>query len=286
MKSIIPIFILFAFNAEASDSFINTHQHLIFNHIQETEDPNWVNAGILVNNRVPGHSTQYIIVETKPKVYERIPLAQHEFEKNIALSVFEATTGTGTSRGTAFLVGQDLVLTNMHILANKTKCLKFSIDLNHRSETVACKQVEYCDPVEDFCLVRMNSLASGKSIGEEVNPLTFTTETPIPEAIAFVIGNAYGVGIQSASHSGTKTHRSTIAHCVRVFSGNSGSPVIGESGNVLGIHHARGFMNGLECPKDRKMGLAVTSSKILKAIKDAKPEVYKELGFYRSSHTF
>ena len=84
-----------------------------------------------------------------------IDLEDFEDEQKLAASVFEATTGSGTDVGTAFLVGQNLVMTNRHVMSIKPgskqhPCGKFSIKLNHKEERVACERVRFCSNKYDY----------------------------------------------------------------------------------------------------------------------------------------
>jgi hypothetical protein len=89
-----------------------------------------------------------------------IDLEDFEEQQALAASVFEATSGNGANVGTAFLVGQDLVLTNRHVMgirpdARSFLCGKFSIKLNHKEERVMCEKVRFCSRKYDYCVVEM-----------------------------------------------------------------------------------------------------------------------------------
>lgn len=245
----------------------NTHQHLVYQFIRNTLDPEWLEAGIVANNRVPGHSASYFEFDVVPQIYERVSVRQHELELKLSKSVFVATTGTGTAQGTAFLIAKDLVLTNKHVLASSSECGKFSIQLNHRNESITCQKVLYCDPKEDFCIIQMNSLQDGRLLGEEVEPLVLSRKIPTKNSMTMILGNAMGLGMQAASYQGAKIDGNYLLHCNRALSGNSGSPIFDDQGEVLGIHFGRSGMEPDFCPSDRNVGLAVKSDKILKTLK-------------------
>jgi S1-C subfamily serine protease len=268
VKKIIGL--LFAITATSAwaQNFVNSHQHQLFELAEVKEEATLVYSRI--NNKVPGHSANYIIIEAqgKPNLSFTIPTTQYEFEKQVAQSVFVATTGTGTSQGTAFLVGQDLVLTNKHVLANETECRKFAVALNHKKETVSCKKVLHCSKTHDFCLIQMNAMTNAKLLGEEIQPLNFTRAIPKNKDMTFIIGNAYGMGIQAASYKGVVDLKADWGHFNRAFSGNSGSPLVNEFGEVLGIHYGRIGLSSANYggPDDRMIGTAVKTSTILKEI--------------------
>ena len=268
MKKIFGLLLILTTSNVLAQNFINSHQHQLFELAEVKGEETLVYSRI--NNKVPGHSTNYIQIEPhgKPRLSFTIPTAQYEFEKQLANSVFIATTGTGTSQGTAFLVGQDQVLTNKHVLASENECRKFAVALNHKKETVTCKKVLHCSKTHDFCLIQMNPMKNEKLLGEEVQVLTFTRAIPKSKDMTIIIGNAYGMGIQAASYKGVVNLKADWGHFNRAFSGNSGSPLVNEFGEVLGIHYGRIGLSPADYggPDDRMIGSAVKSATILKEI--------------------
>lgn len=262
-------FATFSMAAVAQD-FKNSHQHLVFEYAEPRADGKSINVHSRINNQVPGHSENFITREPfgKPTLNFDIPAAQFYKERESAKSVFVATTGTGTSRGTAFLVGKNLVLTNKHVLANDKECRKFGIDLNHVQEFVACKEVLHCSPVHDFCLIKLDSMKNGKEVGEEVKPLKFSSERPTKETNSMVIGNALGMGIHAATYKGIQDLGKDWGHFNRAFSGNSGSPLLNERGEILGIHYGRSSIDASYYggPSGRGTGLAVKTETMLSEI--------------------
>lgn len=263
---------LAAFSTTAfSQDFVNSHQHLLFEHATPKPAEKKVNVKTRINNQVPGHSSNFIQLEPygTPSLSFDVPEKQFQKEKEWANSVFVATTGTGTAQGTAFLVGQNLVLTNKHVLANDKECRKFGIDLNHVKEFVPCKEVLHCSKTHDFCLIKLDHMKNGKEVGEEVKPLVLSDKAPKRTDMSVVIGNAQGMGMHAASYQGIIDMQADWGHFNRAFSGNSGSPLLNTNGEVLGIHYARGGDAGaVGGPKDRMIGFAVKTSTMLKEIKN------------------
>ena len=277
MRILTILLVLSSFTQAFAQDLINSHQHMVFEHAKAKPDTKMVTVHSRINNQVPGHSSSYIQIEAygTPKLSFDIPEKQFELEKKISQSVFVATTGTGTYKGTAFLIGKNLVLTNKHVLASDKDCRKFGVNLNHVQEFVACKEVLYCSPKSDFCLVKLDSMKNGKEIGEEVAPLHFATVKPKSTDFSLIVGNAQGVGIQSASYQGIRDLGVDWGHFNRAFSGNSGSPLLNAKGEILGIHYGRGGAAGsVGGPNDRMIGMAVKSSTILSEIEGI---LYKEL---------
>jgi S1-C subfamily serine protease len=269
VKFFTVLVILFSFSSAFAQGLVNAHQHQVFEYATSNKEKKTVIVHSRINNQVPGHSSNYIQLEPygKPTLSFEIPEAQFALEKKVSNSVFVATTGTGTSQGTAFLIGQNLVLTNKHVLANDKECRKFGIDLNHVKEFVPCKEVLHCSKTHDFCLIKLDKMNNGKEVGEEVKPLEFATAKPKKTDFTLIVGNAQGLGIQAATYQGVSEQGANWGHFNRAFSGNSGSPLLNAKGEVLGIHFGRGgAAESYGGPSDRLLGLAVKSTTMLSEI--------------------
>lgn len=171
-----------------------------------------------------------------------IDLEDFEDEQTLAVSVFEATTGSGTDVGTAFLVGQHLVLTNRHVMSIKPDskdlpCGKFSIKLNHKDERVYCERVRFCSKKYDYCAVEMKSMANGAELGTEIKPLRLAKNVKANKDIRLLhIGNAAGLGIQASSGKGVVIQDGEFFHYAPTLGGSSGAPIFNEKGAVIGIN--------------------------------------------------
>ena len=63
--------------------------------------------------------------------------------------------------GTAFHIGNNLVLTNVHVLShsfdNLTECGRFELKEAASQTTYTCKKVHFCSKEHDICLIEMNT---------------------------------------------------------------------------------------------------------------------------------
>lgn len=208
-----------------------------------------------------------------------------EEEQKLGQSVFEATTGAGTNVGTAFLVGNNIVLTNRHVLDLKAKakswdCGKFSIKLNHKEEIVSCKRVRFCSRRFDYCVVEMNKMVNELSIGTEVRPLRLTQKVKNDHDMRLLhIGNAAGLGIQASSGTGLKIEQGEFYHYAPTLGGSSGAPIFNDRMEVIGInwgHTGGNYIN------EGAFNRGVLARTIFNELKMAQPKTLKEIKSFRS----
>lgn len=214
-----------------------------------------------------------------------IDLEDFEEEQELAVSVFEATTGSGTNVGTAFLVGQNIVLTNRHVMsidskARRWSCGKFSIKLNHKDETVKCRKVRFCSRRFDYCVVEMEKMTNGKDISDEVKPLRLTRRIKSDKDINLLhIGNAAGMGIQASSGKGVKLQQGEFYHYAPTLGGSSGAPIFNDRGYVIGINWAHTGGNYID---DASFNRGVLVGTIFDEMMVQSPHTLKSIRSFRS----
>ncbi len=203
-----------------------------------------------------------------------------EKEQELGQSIFEATTGNGLNVGTAFLVGNDLVLTNRHVMSvsvgmKKWECGKFTIKLNHKEEKVECAKIRFCSSRFDYCVVEMKKMANTFSIGSEVKPLRLTQRVKSHQDVPLLhIGNAGGLGIQASRGRGIKINGGEFYHFAPTLGGSSGAPIFDEKFAVLGLNWGQTGNDSLESTFNRGVliktifeELSITHTRTLKEIK-------------------
>ncbi len=169
-------------------------------------------------------------------------------------SEFSRDEEKASRRGTAFSIGNNLVITNLHVLdpsfENTTACDDFEIK-DHRGNKFSCKEVHFCSVYQDVCLIEMKSKTKTKrdcffcsgtkyqiSIADGAS-LKLSSKLPDDEKrndfIATAIGNSAGFGIHYSQGKGLKLINNQLRFYAPITSGNSGGPLLNEIGQVIGI---------------------------------------------------
>lgn len=217
--------------------------------------------------------------------HSEIDLDDFEDEQELGLSVYEATTGSGTNVGTAFLVGKNIVLTNRHVIAVKPEskvwpCGKFSIKLNHKEERVQCEKVRFCSKKYDYCVVEMKPMLNGEPLSSEMKALRLIKNIkPNKDLRLLHIGNAAGLGIQASIGRGVTIHDGEFYHYVPTLGGSSGAPIFNDRGYVIGINWGHTGGNYID---DASFNRGVLSETIFTEIKAVRPDLIKEIKSFRS----
>jgi S1-C subfamily serine protease len=191
-------------------------------------------------------------VLTREKYQQYLNSANAVFE--MIPSQFGTNEEKMSRRGTAFSIGNNLLLTNLHVLdpnfQNTTECDDFEIK-NYEGEKFECKKVHYCDVEQDVCLIEMKNKTKTKRDclfcrgikydASLANGPSLKLSSVLPEMIAWdntittAIGNSAGLGIHYSQGRGLFLRAGQLRFYAPITTGNSGGPLLNESGKVIGI---------------------------------------------------
>ncbi len=186
-----------------------------------------------------------------------IPQETYEAFKRLAEPVLEMIpdqrqkTEGKDRRGSAFSIGNNLVITNHHVLdesfKNTTFCNDFQLK-DYKGRTFDCKKIHYCNSKHDFCLIEMKPIIKiertcftcrGTKMnisleGELKLKNNFSTLTP-DEEVTTAIGNSAGLGIHLSQGQGLLLTKEWTYFYAPTTKGNSGGPLLNSEGEVIGV---------------------------------------------------
>ena len=167
---------------------------------------------------------------------ESIPLSQDVVERATAATVNVETTGCGRRyEGSGFAVGENLVMTNAHVVAGAD-----TVIVKRPDETVLDAVVLAFDPNRDLALLEVGGLGQ--------RPLELASIEPGADAIT--VGYPGGQDTPRVAparvedrrtalgrdiYGAERTERQVLFLSARLQQGDSGSPVIDGNGRVVGL---------------------------------------------------
>jgi S1-C subfamily serine protease len=168
----------------------------------------------------------------------------------------------GIVDGSGFIVSQNLVATNAHVVAGISRPYVQDSTGTHAAKTV------WFDPNLDFAILRVNNLTGGS--------LKLASTAAIPGQAAAVLGYPGGGPFSANPAAVIDTIRATGRNIygegltvrqvyelkASVVPGNSGGPVVAKDGSVIGVVFA-------ESTTYSEVGYALTSPKLISAVNQA-----------------
>jgi S1-C subfamily serine protease len=168
----------------------------------------------------------------------------------------------GIVDGSGFIVSQNLVATNAHVVAGISRPYVQDSTGTHAAKTV------WFDPNLDFAILRVNNLTGGS--------LNLASTAAIPGQAAAVLGYPGGGPFSANPAAVIDTIRATGRNIygegltvrqvyelkASVVPGNSGGPVVAKDGSVIGVVFA-------ESTTYSEVGYALTSPKLISAVNQA-----------------
>ncbi len=226
----------------------------------------------------------------------RLILSEESFQafKDTASAVVEMIPDKNSNdegryrRGTAFSIGENLVLTNNHVLDesfhNTSHCADFEIQTADR-EKFDCKKVHYCSPAHDICLIEMETKIKTKrdcffcrgtkyEVSLALGPALKLNAKyhPDPEIqdreVLTAIGNSAGYGIHLSQGRGVRLISNRVYFYAPITNGNSGGALLDKDNLVIGVVRAQSI-NLIDTDPNKAFNVATPVSLVVELIRKA-----------------
>jgi Trypsin-like peptidase domain len=150
---------------------------------------------------------------------------------------------------TGFMVADNLLLTNEHCVNTQEICattkILFGLSINQfgiarPKEQARCTTIEKMSFPLDYALLRLDG-----SPGQRWGKLEFADRAPLPGDKIFIVQHPAGEAKQISDLDcrvdgvavNGRAQNSDLSHSCDTLGGSSGSPVLNEGGEVVGLHH-------------------------------------------------
>jgi V8-like Glu-specific endopeptidase len=217
----------------------------------------------------------------------------YTLEVLLELSRAVARIRSAVALGTGFLIAEDLLMTNNHVICDREaarQCIyefNYQLDRTGKAVPVQCARalgdgLFWTSPIApynatadelDYTVVQLAEVPTG------ISPLTLQPAAPKPDSRLTIIQHPAGdyKKISLQNNFVEYVDEYIVQYTTSTEPGSSGSPVLSDEFNVVAIHHAGG---NLPEPATRRRYLrneGVRMSAILNDLRRAAPEIYGRL---------
>lgn len=170
----------------------------------------------------------------------------------------------GVVEGTGFIAGDGLVITNAHVVAGVTMLTIIDTDGSHKAEVIGF------DPKLDIAVVRTMDSLAGRALALKITQIRAGTKSVVlgyPSGAGFTASPAVVLETITATgrdiYNADTTQRSVHTVKADIRHGNSGGPLIGTDGSVIGVVFA-------ESTAYPDIGYALAMEPVIEAFNHAK----------------
>ncbi len=222
------------------------------------------------SNLLDPHATPIVFFDNEPAIGRQIPTAPATSDAWTAITAYRDSAVkisgrgcSGTVTGSGFVVADNLVITNAHVIAGLTAPQISIVDTKGIHQAVPI----YFDSLLDIAILRSAGLAGG--------PIPIETNGKRQTGTGALLGYATGnltinavtlTGKQSATgydiYDRTVVTRDIYAFRGHIAKGDSGSPLLNASGKVVGVVFAKSS-------KQIDTGYALATNEITKGLVSA-----------------
>jgi len=185
-----------------------------------------------------------IYADISPEILENVRKGVITIDSRISISAYH---DTGNFKGTGFIADKKagLVITNAHVVTPASIGIYYTTFFNGKQSEA---KLLYYDSWQDFAILKIDP----KEFPEDSKNIAFAKEAPKLGQEVFIVGNNESQGF--SFHSGYLSNLYDIAGSMpqhtyvvnlNVTGGSSGSPLINDKGEALGINYGGSKTYGL-----------------------------------------
>lgn len=209
-----------------------------------------------VETMLPVSST---ITISKEDIFEQIigentlrPIAflQQAIEASRSIAYIEVASNKGKWSGTGFMISSDLLLTNHHVLPDKSLLTECVFRFNYQEDILGNPMISkdymavkdgiyWSNQVLDYALIQI-----AENPGNEWGVLPIEFQLPFVNSRVNIIQHPHGLPKQVSIQNNFVKFVSPkkIHYITSTQKGSSGSPVLDNNWRVLALHHAGGWI--------------------------------------------